>query len=103
MNDAFLPISSFIHDLRIQDLPADVVHMGRRCLVDLLAIWASGVVTEPSQVARNHAVRRHGGGLDDCVPMLFDGRAVNPVGYAFAGAATIDAVDGHDGHEHCRS
>lgn len=34
--------------------------------------------------------------------MPFDGRPVNAVGYAFAGAATIDAVDGHDGHEHCK-
>jgi 2-methylcitrate dehydratase PrpD len=31
--------------------------------------------------------------------MPFDGRAVNPVGHAFSGAATIDAIDGHDGHQ----
>ncbi len=75
--------------------------MGRRCLVDLLAIWASGIETKPSRVARDHAFRRHSGG-QGAVPMPFDGRAVNPVGYAFAGAATIDAVDGHDGHEQCK-
>jgi len=101
MTNAFAPISAFIHDLQCQDIPPEAIHMGRRCLVDLLAVWASGIATEPSRIARDHAVRRHGGG-PDCAPMPFDGRAVNPVGYAFAGAATIDAVDGHDGHEHCK-
>ncbi|MGI9433603.1 MAG: MmgE/PrpD family protein, partial [Geminicoccaceae bacterium] len=55
----------------------------------------------------NHAARRHGcgpghDGKPDCVPMPFNGRGVNGVGYAFAGAATIDGVDGHDGHQHCK-
>ncbi|MGI9437172.1 MAG: MmgE/PrpD family protein, partial [Geminicoccaceae bacterium] len=107
MTDAFAPISAFIHGLRFRKLPAQVVHMSRRCLVDLLAVWASGIATKPSQVARNHAARRHGcgpghDGQPDCVPMPFDGRGVNGVGYAFAGAATIDGVDGHDGHQHCK-
>ncbi|MEH6739623.1 MAG: MmgE/PrpD family protein [Sulfitobacter sp.] len=87
---------AFIHDVRSTDVPADVMHVARRCLVDTLAIWASGIATEPSRIAREHAVRRYGGGD---VKMPFDGRAVNPVGYAFAGAATIDAIDGHDGHQ----
>ena len=101
MADTFAPIAAFIHGLRCRNIPPDAAHMGRRCLVDLLAIWASGIETKPSRVARDHAFRRHGGGRD-AVPMPFDGRAVNPVGYAFAGAATIDAVDGHDGHEQCK-
>jgi len=71
------------------------MHMARRCLVDTLAIWASGTATEPSRIARDHAVRRYSGD----VAMPFDGRTVNPVGYAFAGACTIDAIDGHDGHQ----
>lgn len=101
MADAFSPIATFIHGLRFRDLPPDVVHMGRRCLVDLLGIWAAGIATRPSELARDHAARRHGGG-SDVLPMPFDGRPVDPVGYAFAGAATIDAVDGHDGHELCK-
>ena len=101
MTDAFAAIAKFIHGLQFHELPAETIHMSRRCLVDTLAIWASGMATKPSQVARDYAVRRYSGG-PDCVPMPFDGRAVNAVGYAFAGAATIDAVDGHDGHQHCK-
>ena len=73
--------------------------MARRCLADTLVIWASVIATEPSRIARDHSVRRYGGGD---VKMPFDGRAVNPVGYAFAGAATIDAIDGHDGYQPTR-
>ena len=86
---------TFIHGLKSADIPEDVMHMARRCLVDTLAIWASGAATEPSRIARDHAVRRYSGD----VAMPFDGRGVNPVGYAFAGACTIDAIDGHDGHQ----
>ena len=89
------PAPTFIHGLKSADIPADVMHMARRCLVDTLAIWASGISTEPSRIARNHAFRRYSGD----VAMPFDGRGVNPVGYAFAGACTIDAIDGHDGHQ----
>lgn len=86
---------TFIHGLESADIPEDAKHMARRCLVDTLAIWASGIATEPSRIARNHAVRRYYGDI----AMPFDGRGVNPVGYAFAGACTIDAIDGHDGHQ----
>ncbi len=72
--------------------------MARRCLVDTLAIWAAGTITEASRIARNHAAKRYPGTL----PMPFDGRPVNPVGYAFSGAATVDALDAHDGHQLCK-
>ena len=42
MAAAFAPIASFILGLRYQDIPSDVSHMARRCLVDLLTTWASG-------------------------------------------------------------
>lgn len=34
--------------------------------------------------------------------MPFDGRRVNPLGFAFAGAVSTDALDGHDGHQLCK-
>ncbi len=97
----FGPIADFIHGLRFDDLPAEVVHMSRRCLVDLVGIWAAGSLTEAGGIACNHAALRYSGG-PKTLPLLFDGRAVNPIGFAFAGAASIDAVDGHDGHERAK-
>ncbi len=93
-----VPPVGFIHDLTFEDIPAAALHMARRCLVDTLAVWAAGVSTEPSRIARRHAAKRYAGQ----VPMPFDGRRVNPPGFAFAGAATIDAIDGHDGHQLCK-
>lgn len=85
----------FIHDVSTTDIPPDAFHTARRCLVDTLAIWASGTATAPSRIARNHAARRYPGSI----ALPFDGRKVNPIGFAFAGAASIDAIDGHDGHQ----
>jgi 2-methylcitrate dehydratase PrpD len=72
--------------------------MARRCLVDTLAVWAAGTTTEASRIARDHAAKRYPGALR----MPFERRRVNPVGFAFAGAATIDALDAHDGHQLCK-
>lgn len=91
-------VNRFIHQTGPSDLPDEVLHMARRCLVDTLAVWAAGTATEASRIARNHAAKRYPG----TVPMPFDGRLVNPVGFAFSGAATVDALDGHDGHQLCK-
>lgn len=98
IKSAAWPVAAFIQGLRADDIPADALHMARRCLLDTLAIWAAGQATKPSRIARDHAARRYPGTL----PMPFDGRLVNPVGYAFAGATTVDAIDGHDGHQLCK-
>jgi 2-methylcitrate dehydratase PrpD len=54
-----------------------------------------------ARIARDHAAKRYGA-AQQAVPMLFDGRAVSPPGFAFSGAIAIDAVDGHDGHQSCK-
>ncbi len=81
MQNRAAAITDFIHGCDASQMPADVLHMARRCVLDTLGIWASGIATDPSQIARNHAARRYPGAL----PMPFDGRAVNPIGFAFAG------------------
>ena len=56
-----------------------------------------GAQMELSRIARNFAVTQMataGRGAR----LIFDGRRVSPTGAAYAGAATIDALDGHDGH-----
>lgn len=94
----FDPITGFIHGLTREGIPAEALHMARRCLMDTLAVWAGGSKSKPSQIARDHAARRYPGDL----PMPFDGRQVNRLGYAFAGAVSTDALDGHDGHQLCK-
>ncbi len=90
-------LASFIHDLEFGDLPAAVVDQATSCLIDLVGVAAGGSTTRLSVVAREHAANNlcSDAGV---ARMLFDGRRVSPVGAAFANAATIDALDGHDGH-----
>lgn len=90
-------LTAFVHDLDIDDLPATVVRRVRDCLLDLVGVAAAGSETELSRIAREHA-HQHLRGSGDSARLLFDGRAVSPVGAAFANAATIDSMDSHDGH-----
>jgi 2-methylcitrate dehydratase PrpD len=88
--------AAFVRELRFEALPADVVGFASRCLLDLAGTAAGGTVLPASRISRNTAVAHMGG-----VPaarVLFDGRSAGLAGAAFAGAATIDALDAHDGH-----
>lgn len=87
----------FVHDLDASDLPAPVTLMLRRCLTDLVGVAAAGTATRLSGIVRGHVVRHFGAGGQHA-RLLFDGRAVSRPGAALANAATIDSVDGHDGH-----
>lgn len=90
-------VHEFIHDVEVADVPAEVLAQARRCLIDLIGVAAAGSTTTLSCIVRDYAVR-HLRGADRVARLLFDGRAVSPTGAALANAATIDAMDGHDGH-----
>lgn len=90
-------VHDFVHGLRFDELPCEVVEQARRCLSDLVGVAASGSATRLSRIMRDHVARNFRGAVED-PRLLFDGRDVSPVGAALAGAATIDAMDGHDGH-----
>ncbi|HEV7367479.1 MmgE/PrpD family protein [Arenibaculum sp.] len=88
----------FIHGLTYGDLPPSVVHQARRCLLDLIGVAVAGRSTALSRLACDFAAMHMGRGDGPQSRLLFDGRGVSPTGAAFAGAATIDSFDAHDGH-----
>ena len=90
-------LRDFIHGLDSRDVPAQVLEQARRCLLDLVGVAAAGSTTRMSQIMRTYATANHGG-QSGTARLLFDGRRVHPAGAALANAATIDAMDGHDGH-----
>ena len=90
-------VASFIGDLNYNDIPLPAVEQALRCLLDLTGVAAAGSTTTMSRIAREHAVDNIAG-RSRHARLLFDGRTASPVGAAFAGAATIDSFDGHDGH-----
>jgi 2-methylcitrate dehydratase PrpD len=99
MRDSSTPpatIAPFVRGLRFEALPADVVHGAQRCLLDLVGTAAGGVTLPASRIGRDAAVAHMGGAV--AARVLLDGRTTGLAGAAFAGAATIDAFDAHDGH-----
>ena len=75
-----------------------MVEAAQRSLLDLLGVAAAGSTTPLARIVREHAVRWCAAGPGGGARLIFDGRRVGPVGAALAGAATIDSLDGHDGH-----
>jgi 2-methylcitrate dehydratase PrpD len=51
-----------------------------------------------AQLACDFAARHLGSDATNAVPLMLDGRRASAPGAAFAGAATIDSFDAHDGH-----
>lgn len=92
-----MSLYKFITETSWDDLPGDVQHMAKRCLLDLIGVGAAGATTDLSRIIRNHAAAQFGAGAASA-RMLFDGRTVSPAGAALAGGMTIDAIDAHDGY-----
>lgn len=93
----FADLPAFACELTFADLPHDVVAQAQRCLLDLIGVAAAGSRTSAAKIANGFAVAQMCS-RDAGARMLFDGRRVSVAGAAFAGATTIDAFDGHDGH-----
>ena len=94
---AFANVAAFVRSLSFDDLPGDVVASARRSLLDLIGIGAAASRTGAARIVNAYAAREMCG-AERNARMLFDGRRASIPGAAFAGATTIDALDGHDGH-----
>ncbi len=93
----FVDLPAFVRRLTFADLPNDVVASTQRCLLDLIGVAAGGSrARAPAIAAAYAATQLCSSGCS--ARILFDGRRAGLAGTAFAGATTIDALDGHDGH-----
>jgi 2-methylcitrate dehydratase PrpD len=90
-------VPAFVRGLSFDRLPDDVVASAQRSLLDLVGVAAAGSNTRAAAIANAYAVKQLCSG-DRGARVLFDGRGAGLAGAAFAGAMTIDALDGHDGH-----
>jgi 2-methylcitrate dehydratase PrpD len=89
----------FIRTLSYQTLPADIIAIMKRSLLDTIGVGAIGSTTTISAITRQFA-REHMpvGTNGPSARLLFDGRPVSPMGAAMAGAFTVDSIDAHDGY-----
>ena len=88
-------IIQFIHETNWDDLPQNVRHQARRCLLDTLGAGISGRATALSRIIHDFAAATFAG---EGAHLWFDGRRVSPPGAALANGMTIDSLDIHDGH-----
>ena len=93
----FADVSAFVRGLSFDRLPDEVVTSARRSLLDLIGVAAGGSRTRAAAIASAYAATQLCGS-DRSARILFDGRRAGLAGAAFAGATTIDSLDGHDGH-----
>ena len=89
--------AALARELDFDALPDDVVRLALRCLTDLIGVAAAGARTPAAAIVNAYASTQMCG-RDREARILFDGRRASIAGAAFAGASTIDAIDGHDGH-----
>ena len=89
--------AGFARVLVFDGLPDDVVRTALVCLTDLIGVAAAGARTPAAAIVNAYASTQMCG-RDREARILFDGRRASLAGAAFAGAATIDAIDAHDGH-----
>ncbi len=83
----------FIHDLSWDDIPAEVRHQAKLCLLDTIGVAIGGRQTNLSHIIYNHAARAFAGNE---ATLWFDGRPVSMVGAVLAHGMTIDSLDLHD-------
>ena len=85
---------SFIHDLRWSDLPPEVQERTVLCLLDLCGVGLGGADLPAARIIAGHAQSQFGGTLR----LPFHSGTASAAGVALVAGCTIDALDGHDGH-----
>ncbi|MER8612618.1 MmgE/PrpD family protein [Mesorhizobium sp. M0435] len=95
--------SDFAASLTYDAIPEEVRAIVRCSFADTLGVAAVGSTTEISSITRKIADRLWRSSPEiGAARMIFDGRSVSPAGAAFAGAFTIDSIDGHDTTSPCK-
>jgi 2-methylcitrate dehydratase PrpD len=94
--------SEFAGSLTYDAIPEEMRAVLRRSFADTLGVAAVGSTTEIASITRTIADRLWRSSPEIAARMIFDGRPVSPAGAAFAGAFTIDSIDGHDTTSPCK-
>ncbi|WP_439887797.1 MmgE/PrpD family protein [Pseudomonas sp. MBLB4123] len=92
-----MSLYSFVRDFRFDQAPAHTRELLQTCLLDILGVAAGARDNQTSQALKAYAVAHYPAGAL-ASRLLFDGRAVHPLGAAWAGGFSVDSLDAHEGH-----
>lgn len=88
---------AFVRDFNFSQAPQHTRELLQTCLLDILGVAAGARDNHTSQILRAYAAEHYPAGKLSS-RLLFDGRAVHPMGAAWAGGFTVDSLDAHEGH-----
>ncbi|MEX6503617.1 MmgE/PrpD family protein [Pseudomonas zhanjiangensis] len=92
-----MSLYSFVRDFTFSQAPAHTRELLQTCLLDILGVAAGARDNQTSQILRQYALNHHPAG-NLASRLLFDGRAVHPLGAGWAGGFCVDSLDAHEGH-----
>lgn len=92
-----MSLYSFVREFRFEQAPAHTRELMQTCLLDILGVAAGARDNATSQALRRYALNHYPAGVLSS-RLLFDGRAVHPLGAAWAGGFCVDSLDAHEGH-----
>ena len=88
-------VLGFISDTRFEDLPDNVIHQAKRCLLDTLGALLAGSDTPVVRIMSSFATKYFRGTE---ATILVSGERVSPVGAALANGYACNALDIDDGY-----
>ncbi|GLZ85662.1 2-methylcitrate dehydratase [Metapseudomonas resinovorans] len=92
-----MSLYSFVRDFRFHHAPSHTRELLQTCLLDILGVAAGARDNHTSQALKRYALAHYPAGKL-ASRLLFDGRAVHPLGAAWAGGFSVDSLDAHEGH-----
>lgn len=90
-------VIDFNSSLKFQEVPNHTKALVKSSLLDILGIIAASTQNNTGKNIRDFAAQYYQT-ADKVSRLLFDGRAVSPLGAAWAGGFAADSLDGHEGH-----
>lgn len=93
------PVAAFVRSLSFEEIPEATVATVKALLLDTLGVAAAASRGAMRGIAGGFAAASFAAGDPaEAASILFDGRRVSRPGAVYAGAATIDNLEAHDGH-----
>lgn len=92
-----MQLYSFVRHFSYKDVPLHTRELVQTCLLDIIGVAAGARDNQTSVLLKAYADANFSANKS-ASRLWFDGRAVHPLGAAFAGGFSVDSLDAHEGH-----
>ena len=92
-----MSLYSFVQAFNYSQAPSHTRGLIKTCLLDIIGVAAGACDNHTTAILKTFAVN-HYPAVNLATRLWFDGRAVSPLGAAYAGGFSVDSLDGHEGH-----